>query len=100
MRRMCAAETLTDAPAEAIWAVVRDVTRVGERSGQCRGCSWAGVPGEAVPRVRESFTVLKMPRLMEWLVRAALPAHRDRTSDLEADLEPLKNLVENSPRAR
>jgi uncharacterized protein YndB with AHSA1/START domain len=156
VRRMCAAEAVIDAPAEAIWAVVSDVTRVGEWSGECQGCSWAGEPGAAVPgarfrganrrswlrwrrlneivavdedhrliwrtipsgpypdsvewqielapengstRVRESFTVLAMPRLMEWLLWVAVPAHRDRTSDLENDLGRLKALVEDAPGA-
>jgi hypothetical protein len=154
VRRMCAAETVIDAPADAIWAVVCDVTRVGEWSGECRGCSWVGAAGAAAPgarfrganrrawlrwtrlneivaadeprrliwrtiasgpypdsvewqidlvpgngstRVRESFTVLAMPRYMEWLLWVAGPAHRDRTSDLESDLGRLKRLVENRP---
>lgn len=153
MRRMCDAEIVIDAPAEAIWAVVADVTRVGEWSAECRGCAWAGDPAAPVPgarfrganrrswlrwtrlneiiaaeeprrliwrtipsgpypdsvqwqidlvpdngrtRVRESFAVLVMPRLMEWLLWMAVPAHRDRTSDLERDLGRLKHLVEES----
>ena len=153
MKRTCSAETVIDAPAEAIWAVVCDVTRVGEWSGECRGCSWVGgvrapIPGarfrganrrswlrwtrlneiitvnepvqlnwRTIPsgpypdsvewqidlapengstRVRESFTVLTMPRLMEWLLWAVVPAHRDRTHDLESDLKRLKNLAEHS----
>jgi polyketide cyclase/dehydrase/lipid transport protein len=28
------------APARAVWDVVSDVTRVGEWSAECRGCSW------------------------------------------------------------
>jgi hypothetical protein len=52
MQRMCAAETVIDAPAEAIWAVVCDVTRVGEWSGECRGCSWVGEVGTATPGSR------------------------------------------------
>ena len=153
MRRMCHAEIVIDAPAEAIWAVVSDVTRVGEWSAECRGCAWAGHPAAAVPgarfrganrrswlrwtrlneiiaaeepgrliwrtipsgpypdsvqwqidlvpedgrtRVRESFAVLVMPRLMEWLLWVAVPAHRDRTCDLEHDLGRLKHLVEES----
>lgn len=153
MRRMCTAETVIDAPAEAAWAIVSDVTRVGEWSGECRGCTWAGAERAPVPgarfrganrrswlrwtrlneivaadkprqlvwrtipsgpypdsvqwqidlaaengrtRVRESFTVLTMPRLMEWLLWVAVPGHRDRTSDLESDLGRLKSLVENS----
>ena len=157
MRRMCTAETVIDAPAAAIWTVVADVTRVGEWSGECRGCAWAGEPDAAVAgarfhganrrswlrwtrlneitvaeepgrliwrtipsgpypdsvewqidlipdngrtRVRESFTVLVMPRLMEWLLWVAVPAHRDRTSELESDLERLKHLVEKSSTPR
>jgi hypothetical protein len=154
MKRTCSAETVIDAPAEAIWAVVSDVTRVGDWSGECRGCSWVGgvrapIPGarfrganrrswlrwrrlneiitvnepvqlnwRTIPsgpypdsvewqidlarengstRVRESFTVLTMPRLMEWLLWVVVPGHRDRTHDLESDLERLKSLAENSP---
>jgi Polyketide cyclase / dehydrase and lipid transport len=150
---MCMAETFIDAPAAAIWAVVADVTRVGEWSGECRGCSWASelraavpgarfrganrrswlrwtrlkevivadeprrfiwrtIPGGPYPdsvewqidlvpengstRVRESFTVLSMPRLMELLLWVAVPAHRDRTGDLESDLGRLQRLVGNS----
>ncbi len=137
--------------------MVADVTRVGEWSGECRGCAWAGEPDAAVPgarfhganrrswlrwtrlneitaaeepdrliwrtipsgpypdsvewqidlipdngrtRVRESFTVLVMPRLMEWLLWVAVPGHRDRTSELESDLERLKHLVEKSSTPR
>jgi hypothetical protein len=54
------------------------------------------VPEGGRTRVRESFAVLVMPRLMEWLLWMAVPAHRDRTSDLERDLGRLKHLVENS----
>jgi hypothetical protein len=51
-------------------------------------------------RVCESFSVLAMPRLMEWLLWVAVPADHDRTSDLESDLGNLKHLAENSPAAR
>ena len=154
MKRTCTAETVIDAPAEEIWAVVCDVTRVGEWSGECRRCSWVGgvrapmpgarfrganrrswlrwtrlneiitvnepfqfswrtIPSGPYPdsvewhidlapengrtRVRESFTVLAMPRLMEWLLWVVVPAHRDRTHDLQSDLERLKRLAEHSP---
>jgi uncharacterized protein YndB with AHSA1/START domain len=40
MRRTCEAKVEVDAPPEAVWAVVSDVTRVGEWSGECRGCEW------------------------------------------------------------
>lgn len=153
MRRECRAEAVIDAPAEAIWAVVSDVTRVGEWSGECRGCSWSGdarapapgarfrgnnrrswlrwarlneviaadrprqliwrtiphgfypdsvewqidlIPDSGRVRVRESFKVLSMPHVMEWALWVAVPAHRDRTLDLESDLQRLKKVVENS----
>jgi len=40
------------APPEAIWAVVADVTRVGEWSGECRGCIWVEGASEAVAGAR------------------------------------------------
>lgn len=153
MKRTCRAERLIDAAPEAIWAVVADVTRVGEWSGECRGCDWvtpwnhaeAGArfrgrnhrswlfwtrlneiveadeprrlvwrtvasfpypdsvewrldlePAEGGTRVCESFNVLNIPRLMEWLIWLALPAHRNRTVDIENDLDRLKAVVEGS----
>jgi hypothetical protein len=45
--------------------------------------------------VRESFQVLHMPRLMEWLLWLAAPGHRDRTDDLFEDLARLKVVVES-----
>jgi hypothetical protein len=44
----------------------------------------------------ESFRVLRMPRLMEWLLWLVVPRHRDRTADLAADLLRLKGVVESS----
>lgn len=52
----------------------------------------------ASTRVSESLEVLNMPRLMEWLLWLALPAHRDRTADLVDDLGRLKVVVESSDR--
>lgn len=40
MRHTCEAELLIHQPPETVWAVVADVTRVGEWSGECRGCTW------------------------------------------------------------
>jgi uncharacterized protein YndB with AHSA1/START domain len=42
MRRSCEARVEIAAPPEAVWAVVTDVTRVGEWSGECHGCEWVG----------------------------------------------------------
>jgi uncharacterized protein YndB with AHSA1/START domain len=152
MRRQCEASVNVVASPEAIWAVISDVTRVGEWSGECRGCSWVDgsesvtsgahfrgrnrrggfrwtrlnevtrvdpprmLAWRTLPRapyvdsvewrvslaqhgtatsVTESFEVLKMPRLMEWLIGLLFPPHRDRTADLKDDLERLKYVVES-----
>ena len=127
-----------------------DVTRVGEWSGECRGCTWEDGASRAAPgvrfrgrnrrsglrwtrlnevvvadaprelvwrtvpsgpypdsvewrltlradgagtRVTESYRIVHIPRLMEWLVTAFVPAHRDRREDLQRDLERLRALV-------
>jgi uncharacterized protein YndB with AHSA1/START domain len=152
MRQTCEATVTVAATREAVWVVISDVTRVGEWSGECRGCVWVdGADGpavgarfrgrnrrggfrwtrlnevivadaphtfawrtlESVPyfdstewrltladdgagrtRVTESFEVLKMPRWMERLLWVVMPAHRDRSHDLAADLDRLKAVVE------
>jgi len=153
MRRSCQASVVVDASAEAVWAVISDVTRVGEWSGECRGCTWldgqrAAVSGarfrgrnrrygfgwarinevlvadrprvlvwrtipngpyrdsvewrieldgrDGTARVTESFEILHIPRVMELMVAVAMPAHRDRTGDLRADLVRLKDVVEST----
>jgi uncharacterized protein YndB with AHSA1/START domain len=150
MRHTCEADVLIDRPPEAVWAVVADVTRAGEWSGECRGCTWEGgaravTPGarfrgqnhraglrwtrrnevtvadaprvlawRTVPnrlyrdsvewrltlhpegggtRVRESYCIVHIPRLMEWAITAFFPPHRDRTADLKDDLLRLRRLV-------
>jgi uncharacterized protein YndB with AHSA1/START domain len=155
MRRKCEASVVVAASPDAVWTVISDVTRVGEWSGECRGCVWesgaaAPAPGArfrgrnrrggfrwtrvnevtlvhrphtlvwrtiarrpypdsvewrvvlddegASTRVSESFEVLNMPRLMEWFLWLALPAHRDRTADLVEDLGRLKVVVESGDR--
>ncbi len=47
LRRECQGTVTIDAPADAVWAVISDVTRVGEWSGECRGCEWVGGATEA-----------------------------------------------------
>ena len=42
MRRSCRASATIDAPIDEVWELVSDVTRVGEWSGECRGCVWQG----------------------------------------------------------
>ena len=52
MRQSCEAGVEIAAPADAVWAVVTDVTRVGEWSGECRGCQWVAGATAAVPGAR------------------------------------------------
>ena len=155
MRRSCQASVRVDARIDRVWELVSDVTRVGEWSGECRGCAWEGGADEPVrgarfrgrnrrggfrwtrlnevtdvepPRrlvwrtlarfpypdsvewglslvetssgteVTESFQVLKVPKAMDWLVGIAMPAHRDRSSDLAEDLGRMKDLLESPGR--
>jgi Polyketide cyclase / dehydrase and lipid transport len=43
------AEITSDAPADAIWPVVADVTRTGDWSHECRTAQWLGAATAAVP---------------------------------------------------
>jgi uncharacterized protein YndB with AHSA1/START domain len=52
MRRSCEARIDIAAPPASVWAVVTDVTRVGEWSGECRGCEWVGGARAAVVGAR------------------------------------------------
>jgi uncharacterized protein YndB with AHSA1/START domain len=52
MRRSCEARVEIAASPETVWAVVTDVTRVGEWSGECRGCEWVDGTKGAVPGAR------------------------------------------------
>lgn len=45
-------EATVAAPRDDVWAVVRDVTRVGEWSHECTGAEWLGGAHEAVPGAR------------------------------------------------
>lgn len=151
MRRSCEASTMIDAPIEAVWRVVSDVTRAGEWSGECRGCDWVGGADSPVvgaqfrgrnrrgsmrwtrlnqvdraepphtfvwrtiarfpyldsvewqlnlaqdgqrTRVTEAFNILRLSKAMEGALHVVMPAHRDRSTDLAADLARLKSLVE------
>jgi hypothetical protein len=42
----------TDAPIDAVWDVVRDVTRTGEWSHECVGVAWLGGASSATPGAR------------------------------------------------
>jgi hypothetical protein len=74
-------EITTSATPRAVWDVVRDPTRVGEWSHECRGAEWVGGASEAIPgarfrgrnrlrrarwtRVNEVLTV-DAPRRLSW----------------------------------
>jgi hypothetical protein len=45
-------EVVVAAPRDAVWAVVSDVTRVGEWSHECRGARWLGDASRAAPGAR------------------------------------------------
>jgi uncharacterized protein YndB with AHSA1/START domain len=45
-------EVVVDAPPEAVWAVLADVTRIGEWSHECRGAEWLNGAREAAQGVR------------------------------------------------
>jgi hypothetical protein len=45
-------EVRTDAPIDAVWAIVRDVTRVGEWSHECVGAEWRGGATASAPGAR------------------------------------------------
>ncbi len=151
MRRSCTASVVIRAPISAVWNVISDVTRVGEWSGECQGCTWVGDANSAVPgaqfrgrnrrgsmrwtrlnevvraeaphtlawrtvarfpyldstewqlcltevaaetQVTETFEILRLSRAMEGLFNVVMPAHRDRSTDLAADLDRLKFVVE------
>lgn len=47
-----AAEVVVEALPEAVWAVLADVTRVGEWSHECRGAEWLDGATTAAPGVR------------------------------------------------
>jgi uncharacterized protein YndB with AHSA1/START domain len=53
VRRNCEANITVAASPEAVWAVIADVTRVGEWSGECRGCVW--VDGADAPEPGARF---------------------------------------------
>jgi len=52
MRRECEATVTVGAPSETVWALISDVTRVGEWSGECRRCEWEGISAAPVPSAR------------------------------------------------
>ena len=95
-------ETVACAPAEAVWRIVADVTRVGEWSHECRGRVFSGVPerrrpgsasvgatGPVLFRWSRScvFTVVEPPRALVW--RTGGLWGRVDSTQWRIDLEPV-----------
>lgn len=57
-------EVVTPADPAAVWAVVVDVTRTGEWSHECTGCSWLGGATRAEPGAR--FRGRNRQRVFRW----------------------------------
>lgn len=142
-------EAVVDASPEQVWAVMSDVTRIGEWSRECLGADWLGdatgpevgarfrgrnrvgllrwnrvctvtevsPPHTFAYRTRGAITrdatawtlrveplgdrarivmsnrVLAMPRPFELVIVNLIPAHRDRSRELAADLVRLGNVA-------
>jgi hypothetical protein len=138
-------DVTVDAGIDAVWAVVRDVTRVGEWSNECVGAAWvdgstSAIPGarfrgrnrsgvfrwgrvcevvsadpyelvwrtvptrmypdssewrirleevDAGTKVSQQFHVVRATKVLAVLYALMIPRHRDRTTELEADLTRL-----------
>jgi hypothetical protein len=52
----------------------------------------------SMTRVTEAFEILRLSKAMEGVFNVVMPAHRDRSADLAADLDRLKSLVETRSR--
>ncbi len=142
-----------DAPVDAVWRVVSDVTRTGEWSHECQTAQWLGGARSAAPGVRfrgrnragwvrwgrvceivtadepheiswrtmptvlypdstvwrlrlepsgdrtriiQEFEVVRAPKVLDHLYAAVIPAHRDRTAGLTADLERIGRVAKSS----
>jgi hemerythrin-like domain-containing protein len=138
-----------DADIDAVWDIVRDVTRIGEWSHECVSATWLGSAETAVPGARfrgrnragmfrwgrvcevmsadhyqfvwrtvptalfpdstewairlrpvangtemeQTFRVLRAPKVLDAVYATMIPAHRDRTAALTADLRRLGDVA-------
>ena len=88
VRRTCEANITIAAVPESVWSVVADVTRVGEWSGECRGCAWVEPDRILAPGVRfrgrnrrgglrwtrlNEVVVADRPRAIVWRTVARFP---------------------------
>lgn len=95
-------ETVALAPAEAVWRIVADVTRVGEWSHECRGARLLDGARAAAPGVRFRgrnrsgafrwsrscvFTEVEPPRVLAW--RTGGLWGRVDSTQWRLDLEPV-----------
>ena len=151
--RSAEASVEIDAPIDDVWALVSDITRVGEYSVECRSCEWIGddtaprtgarfrgrnrrntsrwtrtcevvdvdaphrfvwrtLPTRILPdstewrfeledvngrtRLTESMRILNIPGFYDRMFALMLPQHRDRTPDLQADLERIRQRIESA----
>ncbi|RZL75431.1 MAG: hemerythrin domain-containing protein [Rhodococcus sp. (in: high G+C Gram-positive bacteria)] len=79
-------ETTSTARPTMVWAVLADVTRVGEWSHECRRARWL--------HGATSFRVLSLPRWFDRMISLTVPAHHDRGNALHGDLVRLARLAE------
>ena len=94
-------EVTVDAAVDDVWALVRDVTRVGEWSHECVGAAWVDGATEAVPgarfRGRNRAGIFRWGRVCEVLsadpyelVWRTVPTLRyPDSSEWRIDLQPL-----------
>lgn len=64
--------TTINAPAEVVWDLVSDVTRMGEWSPETRSCRWVGTP--AGPEVGARFTGRNAYRGRRWQTTCTVTA--------------------------
>jgi hypothetical protein len=109
MRRECEARATINAPVEAVWSLISDVTRVGEWSGECLKCEWVGDRTEAVAGARfrggnrrgwarwtrlNEIDVAEPPEEMVWHTVFS-PIYRDST-EWRMSLRPTPDTTEAS----
>jgi uncharacterized protein YndB with AHSA1/START domain len=96
-------ETVASAPADAVWEIIADVTRVGEWSHECRGARLLGGARAAAPGVRFRgrnraghfrwsrscvFSLVEPPRALVW--RTGGLWGRVDSTQWRIDLEPVE----------
>lgn len=80
-----------DEPRELVWRTVAQFPYLDSTDWRLRLEA-----AEGGTEVTENFEIVKMSKAMDRLLSVVMPAHRDRSADLAADLARLKALVESS----